>query len=114
MDECDCDDCYICADKDKTCLLCQQTYKLYPDPFTIIISSKTFADITNLLCLKCVHSFAKCMNCHRALDEPWEKVYYDIDTKEYKCPCCLNDVRNKEYKKCSLFRCRNCLTTKKK
>lgn len=111
MDECYCindENCHICAKINRYCLLCNESYKLYLDPFIVIINAETFIDITDLLCLNCVHSFTNCMQCNRNLYEPWDTVYFDINTKKYSCMCCFNDVRNKNYKKCLISYCDYC------
>ena len=114
-EECTCineEVCHICYERNKYCFLCNETYKSYLDPFTVVINSETFVDITHTLCLKCVRSFVKCMQCDRELDEPWDTVYFNVETKEYSCGCCFNDSRNRNYKKCGLGSCNNCTPIK--
>ena len=44
------------------CVLCKDKYKEYNDPFTIVIDTNSFIEITYQLCLKCIYSFQRCDN----------------------------------------------------
>ena len=90
------------------CVLCKDLYYPYNDPFIVIIDINSFIEITYELCLKCIDSFKNCFECKRKLEEPWDKVYFNIKNKIYFCSCCYNDKRNKEYKKCTLSYCVYC------
>jgi hypothetical protein len=90
------------------CVLCEDVYNVYNDPFTVVIDTVSFIEITYELCLKCIYSFKNCMECKRELQEPWEKVYFNIKNKTYFCSCCYNDKRNKLYKKCTISYCEYC------
>ena len=53
------------------CVLCEDVYNVYNDPFTVVIDTDSFIEITYELCLKCIYSFKNCMECKRELQEPW-------------------------------------------
>ena len=91
------------------CVLCKNKYNVYNDPFTIVIDTNSFIEVTYELCLKCINSFLICNKCDRKLDEPWEVVYFNILDNTYYCCCCYNDKRNKFYKKCHNARCQYCV-----
>uniref|UniRef100_A0A6C0H5N5 Uncharacterized protein n=1 Tax=viral metagenome TaxID=1070528 RepID=A0A6C0H5N5_9ZZZZ len=91
------------------CVLCKNKYNSYNDPFTIVIDTNSFIEVTYELCLKCIDSFQNCNKCNRELNEPWEKVYFNILDKTYYCMCCYNDDRNKFYKKCHCANCQYCV-----
>ena len=90
------------------CVLCKDGYNVYNDPFTVVIDTVSFIEITYELCLKCIDSFKNCIECKRELQEPWETVYFNIKNKTYFCCCCYDDKRNKSYKKCNIGYCEYC------
>ena len=90
------------------CVLCKNMYNSYNDPFVIVIDTNSFIEITYEFCLECIRSFKNCMDCNRALEEPWNAIYFDIFNKTYYCSCCYNDKRNEKYKKCCLSDCVYC------
>ena len=94
--------------KELCCVLCKNIYNIYNDPFTVVIDTNSFIEITYELCLNCIYSFAKCLECKRKLNEPWEKVYFNILDKTYYCICCYKDKRNKNYKNCLIDYCLYC------
>jgi len=90
------------------CVLCEDVYNVYNDPFTVVIDTNSFIEITYELCLNCIKSFKNCLECKRELQEPWENIYFNIENKTYFCSCCFNDKRNKFYKKCTISYCMYC------
>ena len=94
--------------KELYCVLCKNAYNEYNDPFTSVIDTNSFIEITYELCLKCIHSFKNCLECKRNFEEPWDAIYFNIENKSYFCSCCYNDKRNKTYKKCNIGYCINC------
>jgi hypothetical protein len=91
------------------CVLCKNVYSVYNDPFTLVIDTNSFIEITYELCLNCVRLFKNCYECNRKLDEePWDIIYFNIINKKYYCSCCYNDKRNKNYKNCELINCVFC------
>lgn len=90
------------------CVLCKDKYNVYNDPFTIIIDTNSFIEVTYELCIKCIRSFQKCNKCNRELNEPWDSVYFNIIDKTYYCQCCYDDKRNKFYKNCHNGNCLYC------
>ena len=90
------------------CVLCEDVYNVYNDPFTVVIDTDSFIEITYELCLKCIYSFKNCLECKRKFNEPWDSVYFNIENKTYFCSCCFNDKRNKTYKKCNIDYCMYC------
>jgi hypothetical protein len=94
--------------KDILCVLCKDIYSVYDDPFVSIIDTDSFIEITFELCLKCIRSFINCYECNRKLEEPWDKIYFNVTNKIYYCSCCYNDKRNKNYKNCNLEYCVSC------
>jgi len=94
--------------KELYCVLCKNFYNEYNDPFTVVIDTNSFIEITYELCLNCIKSFKNCLECKRELQEPWEKIYFNIENKTYFCSCCYNDKRNKTYKKCNIYYCMYC------
>lgn len=91
------------------CVLCKNAYGVYNDPFTVVIDANSFIEITYELCLNCIRSFKKCYECNRVMDEPWDKIYFNMtDKNRFYCSCCYKDERNKNYKKCGLMNCIVC------
>ena len=99
---------FDCDTQELCCVLCKDKYNVYNDPFTIIIDTNSFIEVTYELCIKCIYSFQKCNNCNRELNEPWDRVYFNIIDKTYYCSCCYDDKRNKFYKKCYNSNCLYC------
>jgi hypothetical protein len=92
------------------CVLCNDMYSVYDDPFVSVIDTNTFIEITYELCFKCIRSLTNCVECKRPLEEPWDKIYFNMANKMYYCGCCYNDKRNNYYKKCNLEYCTSCKT----
>lgn len=90
------------------CVLCKDKYNVYNDPFILVIDTNSFIEVTYELCIKCIRSFQKCNKCNRELNEPWDRVYFNIIDKTYYCQCCYDDKRNKFYKKCYNSNCLYC------
>jgi len=100
---------FDCDPKEMYCVLCKNKYAEYFDPFTVVIDTNSFIEVTYELCLKCIDSFQNCNKCNIELNEPYEIVYFNILDSTYYCCCCYNDKRNNFYKKCYNARCHHCV-----
>lgn len=93
---------------DLNCTICNAKYEPYNDPFLEIIETESMIQITDELCLGCISKIHECVICKRVFDEPWDKVYFNVSTKEYMCSCCYKDDRNPRYGRCFLGKCEHC------
>ncbi len=94
--------------KEFYCIKCNQVYFSRFDLFREIIDYITLINITNLMCSECIKSFRKCKKCERSFDEPYDKVFWNLQTKEYVCICCFNHPKNIHYKYCRISYCPHC------
>ena len=73
------------------CILCNNKYYPYNDPFIYVINSQTKKEITYELCLNCLEPILNlnCSKCNKLINEPYYNVYFNLKTKTKYCSNCV-------------------------